>query len=80
MEQNEELQKNDERLTFDEQLTQYIANESFNMADVFARAAQSYPKNKRKQHTRMAIAVVIGFIVGVLAMHFLFLPEHRIRL
>ena len=80
MEQNEELQKNDERLTFDEQLTQYIANESFNMADVFARAAQSYPQNRRRQRIRNAIAVAIGIVIGALAMYFLSSPERWIQL
>ena len=37
-------------------------------------------KSKSKQRIRTAIAVVVGVIIGALAMHFLSSPERWIRL
>ena len=73
-------QKSGEQLSFSEQLTQHIASKSFDLANVFSQAAQSYPQNRRKQRIRIAIAIVIGIIIGVLAMHFLSSSERWIRL
>ena len=75
MEQKREQPKGEEQLSFSEQLTQHIASESFDLANVFSRAAQSYPQNRRKQHLRTVLAVAIGFVIGALVMHFLSSPE-----
>lgn len=37
-------------------------------------------KSKHKQRFRIAIAVVVGIIIGALVMHFLSSPERWIRL
>ncbi len=39
-----------------------------------------FPQNKREQRIRTTIAVVVGLIIGALAMHFLSSPERWIRL
>ena len=80
MEQKKEQQKYGKQLSFSEQLIQHIANEPFDVTDMFGRAAQSYPQNRRKQRIRTAIAVVIGIVIGALAMHILSSPERWIRL
>ena len=73
-------QKSGEQLSFSEQLTQHIASESFDLANVFSQAAQSYPQNRRRQHIRNATAVAIGIVIGALAMYFLSSPERWIQL
>lgn len=50
------------------------------LAALWGRAADSFPQNKRKQHIRITVAVVVGIIIGALAMHFLSSPERWIRL
>ena len=50
------------------------------LATLWERAADSFPENKRKQRIRIAIVVVVGIIIGVLAMLFLSSPERWIRL
>ena len=49
-------------------------------AVLWGRAADSFTQNKRKQRIRTAIAVMVGVIIGALAMHFLSSPERWIRL
>lgn len=49
-------------------------------AELWGRAADSFPQNKRKQGIRITVAVVVGIIIGALAMHFLSSPERWIRL
>lgn len=73
-------QENNDTLSFSEQLTQHIASISFDIADMFSRASQSCPQNRRRQRIRTAIAVAIGFVIGALAMHFFSSPERWIRL
>ena len=73
-------QKSDEQLSFSEQLTQHIASKSFDLADVFSLAARSYPQNRRKHRIRIAIAILVGIIIGALVMHYLSSPERWIRL
>ena len=80
MEQKREQPKSEEQLSFSEQLTQHIASDGFSIAEMFDRASASYPRNRRKQHLRTALAVAIGFVLGALAMHFLSSPECWIRL
>lgn len=63
-----------------EQLRQNIINQPCDLAALWGRAADSFPQNKRKQRIRTTIAVVVGVIIGALAMHFLSSPERWIRL
>ena len=69
-----------EPLPFSEQLRQSIINQPYDLAVLWGRAADSFPQNKRIQRFRIAIAVVVGVIIGTLAMHFLSSPERWIRL
>ena len=80
MEQKKHQKQSQERLPFSEQLRQSIINQPFDLAVLWGRAADSFPKNKHKQRIRIAIAVVVGVIIGALAMHFLSSPERWIRL
>ena len=80
MEQMKEQQRSGEQLSFSEQLRQNIINQPCDLAALWGRAADSFPKNKRKQRIRIAIAVTVGIIIGALAMHFLSSPERWIRL
>ena len=80
MEQMKPKPQNCEQLPFSERLRQSIINQSCNFADLWGRAADSFPQNKRKQRTRTTIAVAVGIIIGALAMHFLSSPERWIRL
>ena len=80
MEQKKHQNQNQEQLPFSEQLRQSIINQPCNPADIWGRAADSFPQSKRKQRTRITIAVVVGVIIGALAMHFLSSPERWIRL
>ena len=73
-------QQNQEQLSFSEQLRQSIINQPCDLASLWGRAADSFPQNKRKQRISIAIAVVVGAIIGALAMHFLSSPERWIRL
>ena len=75
-----EQKKHQKQLPFSEQLRQNIINQPCNPADLWGRAADSFPQNKRKQRIRIAIAVAVGVIIGALAMHFLSSPERWIRL
>ena len=68
------------RLRFSEQLRQSIINQPCDLADLWGRAADSFHENKRKQRIRITVAVVMGIIIGALAMHFLSSPERWIRL
>ena len=69
-----------EQLPFSEQLRQSIINQPCDLAALWGRAADSFMQNKRKQRIRIAIAIVVGIIIGVLAMHFLSSLERWIRL
>ena len=80
MGQMKHQQQNKEQLPFSEQLRQSIINQPCDLAALWGRAADSFPKNKRKQRIRIAIAVAIGVVIGALAMHFLSSPERWIRL
>ena len=80
MGQMKHKQQNKEQLPFSEQLRQSIINQPCDPADLWGRAADSFPRNKRKQRIHIAIAVVVGIIIGALAMHFLSSPERWIRL
>ena len=80
MEQKKHQEQSQEQLPFSEQLRQSIVNQPLDLAVLWGRAADSFPKNKRKQRIRIAIAVVVGVIIGALAMYFLSSPERWIRL
>ena len=80
MEQKKRQKQNQEQLPFSEQLRQSIINQPCDLAALWGRAADSFPENKRKQSIRIAVAVVVGVVIGALAMHFLSSPERWIRL
>ena len=80
MEQKKHQKQNQEQLPFSEQVRQSIINQPCDPADLWGRAADSFPQNKRKQRMHIAIAVVVGIVIGALAMHFLSSPERWIRL
>ena len=80
MEQERHQKQNQEQLPFSKQLRQSIINQPCDPADLWGRAADSFMQNKRKQRIRTTIAVVVGVIIGALAMYFLSSPERWIRL
>ena len=80
MEQKKHQKQNQEQLPFSEQLRQSIINQPCDSADLWGRAADSFPQNKRKQRIRITIAVAVGIIIGALAMYFFSSPERWIRL
>ena len=80
MGQKKHPEQSQEQLPFSEQLRQSIINQPCDLASVWGRAADSFPQNKRIQRFRIAVAVVVGVIIGALAMHFLSSPERWIRL
>ena len=80
MEQIKHQKQNQEQLPFSEQLRQSIINQPCDPADLWGRAADSFPQSKRKQRIRTIIAVVVGVVIGALAMHFLSSPERWFRL
>ena len=80
MEQKKHHKQSQEQLPFSGQLRQNIINQPCDLAVLWGRAANSFPQNKRKQRIRTAIAVVVGVVIGALAMHFLPSPERWIRL
>ena len=80
MEHEKHQKPSQEQLTFSEQLRQSIINQPCDLIALWGCAADSFPENKRKQRIRIAIAVVVGIIIGVLAMLFLSSPERWIRL
>ena len=80
MEQKKHQKQSQEQLPFSEQLRQSIINQPCDPADLWGRAADSFPQNNRKQRIHIAIAVVGGVVIGALAMHFLSSPERWIRL
>ncbi len=80
MEQKKHQELTRKQLPFSEQLRQSVINQSYDLVSVWGHAADSFPQNKRKQRIRAAIAIVIGLIIGALAMHFLSSPERWIRL
>ena len=80
MEQKKYQEQSQELLSFSEQLRQSIINQPCDLASLWGRAADSFPQNKLKQRIRTTIVVVVGVIIGALAMHFLSSPERWIRL
>ena len=80
MKQKKHPEQNQEQLSFSEQLRQSIINQPYVLAVLCGRAADSFPQNKRKQRIRTTIAVVVGVVIGALAIRFLSSPERWIRL
>ena len=80
MEQKKQNKQKSVQMPFSEQLRQSIINQPCDLAALWGRAADSFPQNKRKQRIHIAIAVVVGVVIGALAMHFLSSPERWIRL
>ena len=80
MEQKKRQKQNQEQLPFSGQLRQNIINQPCDLTSLWGRAADSFPQNKRRQRIHTAIAVVVGVVIGALAMHFLSSPERWIRL
>ena len=80
MEQKKHQKQSQEQLPFSEQLRQNVINQPCDLAALWGRAADSFPQNKRRQRIRITIAVVVGIIIGALAMHFLSSPERWIAL
>ena len=80
MGQMKHQQQNQEQLPFSEQLRQSILNQPCDPADLWGRAADSFPQNKRKQRIRTTITFVVGVIISALVMHFSASPERWIRL
>ena len=80
MEQKRRQKQSQEQLPFSEQLRQSIINQPCDPADLWDRAADSFPQNKRKQRISIAIAVVVGVVIGALVMYFLSSLERWIRL
>ena len=78
-EQSNTTQHN-ERLPFSEQLRQAFLTEPFDVAEEWHRAAASFPENRKRQRRIVMLAVVIGVIIGAVAMHFLASPERWIRI
>ena len=61
-------------------LMQQIMSQPCDLADLWGRAADSFSQNKRRRRVRDVVIIVIGVIIGVIAMHFLASPERWIRL
>ena len=78
-------QKSQQTIDFQEKihsdnLIRQMMRQPCDLAALWGRAADSFPQNKRKQRIRITVAVVVGIIIGALAMHFLSSPERWIRL
>ena len=80
MKQQKHQRQHQEQLPFSEQLRQNIINQPYDPISLWGRAANSFPQNKHKQRIHIAIAVVVGVVIGALAMHFFSSPERWIRL
>ena len=81
MEQKKNQQtKDSQEKKHSENLMQQMMSQPCDLAALWGRAADSFPQNKRKQRIHITVAVVVGIIIGALAMHFLSSPERWIRL
>ena len=72
--------KDSQEKKYSDNLMQQMMSQPCDLAMLWGRAADSFPQNKRKQRIRTTIAVVVGVVIGALAMHFLSSPERWIRL
>ena len=81
MEQKKNQQtKDSQEKKYSDNLIKQMMSQPCDLADLWGRAADSFPQNKRRQRIRITIAVVVGIIIGALAMHFLSSPERWIAL
>ena len=80
MEQKNQQTKDSQEKKHSDNLIKQMLNQPCDLAALWGRAADLFPQSKRKQRTRTTIAVVVGVILGALAMHFLSSPERWIRL
>ena len=81
MEQKKNHQTKDSlEKNYSDYLLQQMMSQPCDLAALWGRAADSFPQNKRRQRIRITIAVVVGIIIGALALHFLSSPERWIAL
>ena len=81
MEQKKNQQTEDsQEKKYSDNLIKQMMSQPCDLAALWGRAADSFPQNKRKQRIRITVAVVVGIIIGALAMHFFSSPERWIRL
>ena len=81
MEQKKNQQTKDSlEKNYSDNLIRQMMSQPCDLAALWGRAADSFPQNKRRQRIRITIAVVVGIIIGALAMHFLSSPERWIAL
>ena len=72
--------KDSQEKKYSDNLIKQMMSQPCDLAALWGRAADSFPENKRKQRISIAIATVVGVIIGALVMHFLSSPERWIRL
>ena len=72
--------KDSQEKKYSDNLIKQMMSQPCDLAALWGRAADSFPQNKRKQHIRITVALVVGVIIGALAMLFLSSPERWIRL
>ena len=71
MEQKKNQQtKDSQEKKYSDNLIKQMMSQPCDLAALWGRAADSFPENKRKQRIRITVAVVVGIIIGALAMHF----------
>ena len=81
MEQKKNQQtKDSQEKKYSDNMIRQMMSQPCDLAALWGRAADSFPQNKRRQRIRITIAVVVGIIIGALAMHFLSSPERWIAL
>ena len=81
MEQKKKQQtKDSQEKIHSDNLIRQMMRQPCDLAALWGRAADSFPQNKRKQRIHIAIAVVVGIVIGALVMYFLSSPERWIRL
>ena len=80
MEQKNQQTKDSQEKKHSDNLIKQMMSQPCDLAALWGRAADSFPQNKRKQRIHITIAVVVGVIIGALAMRFLSSPECWIRL